>query len=290
MSNPVIVQTFYISTGRKNAMHTLRMRRDVSGLNPAIMPDHYIRNLAVSVEDAQAKATEYFNAWKDRVGGEREDFILNLEIEPEYDITLRRGKLSARDTRSIEAIEAGVFPFGKHADKLIADAPDSYVLFFADKLKTADDLDVVISSLAAACMGVALEKGLIAKRDAARAERRAIDEQSAFIGTIGERRVFTGEIVSSFFKKYDASYSDDGFWINKVRIGNDLVAYIGGKSFGEVGSTVTFKATIKKHDEYQGIKTTQVNRPVIEAPTVTNEPRPLTDAQWACQRQYDARD
>lgn len=259
----VITQTFYISTGAKNAMHTLRMRRDAIGLAAArFAPDHYVRNLAVSVEDAQAKAREYFDAWVQRIGGNRPDFIVCLDDEPEYDITLRRGKLSARDTRNIEAIEAGVFPFGKHAGKMIADAPDSYVLFFADKLNSADELDAVMTALGAACMGVALEKGLIAKRDAARAERREIDEQSNFIGTVGERREFTGEIVSAFFRKYDPSY-DEGFWINKIRIGTDLICYVGGKALGEVGATITFKATIKKHDEFKGIKSTQVNRPKL---------------------------
>lgn len=255
-----IVQTFYISTGAKNAMHTLRSRRDCAGLNPAFMPDFYIRNLAVDVETAQAKAIAYFDAWKERVGDNRKDFILSLEIEPEYDITKRRGRLSANDTRSIEDIENGFFPFGKHAGSKIVDGPDNYVLFFADKMQTIDaDENPVMSAFAAACLGVALEKGLIAKRDAARAERAELDAQSQFIGTIGERREFTGEIVTSFEKQNEFT---GNYWITKIRVGTDLVTYVGNE-LGERGATITFKATIKKHDEYKGVKSTKVNRPKV---------------------------
>jgi hypothetical protein len=254
-----VVQTFYISTGAKNAMHTLRYRRDAVGLNPSWMPDNYLCNLAVDVETAQAKGLAYFEAFKERVG-EREDFVLIFDAEPEYDITKRRGKLSVRDTRCIEDIEDGLLPFGKHAGSKIVDAPDHYVLFFADKTTDAD-INPVMSVLSAACLGVALEKGLIAKREIARAERVELDAQSGFVGTVGERREFTGEIVTKFYKGDD----DGGFWINKIRCGSDLIVYIGNE-LGERGATVTFKATIKDHSEYKGVKTTKVNRPkVLEA-------------------------
>lgn len=253
----VVTQTFYISTGAKNAMHTLRINRTCAGVNPAFLPDFYVRNLAVDVETAQAKAQEYFDAWIERVGGNRPDFIVRLDLEPEYDITKRRGKLSANDTRALESIEAGYFPFGKHRGEEIATAPDSYVLFFADKVKEEQD-NVVFAALAAACMGVAFEKGLIAKRDAARAERAVIDAKSNFIGEIGERREFSGVIVSSFSKRNDFDGSE--FWINKIRCGDDIVTYIGNK-MGERDETVSFKATVKAHSEYNGIKSTKVNRP-----------------------------
>lgn len=259
----IITQTFYISTGAKNAMHTLRMRRDAPNLNPRFAPDHYIRNLAVDLETAQAKASEYFEAWKDRVGGDRADFHLVLELEPDTEIFKRRGRLSAADSYAIMDIEAGVLPFGKHKGTKIDAAPDSYILFFADKLKASEELNAVMSALAAACMGVAFEKGLIAKRDAARAERAAIDAKSDFIGTIGERRDFTGEVVTRFFKAPYAQEPEIGYFVTKIRVGDDLVSYIGNSLECAKGDVITFKATIKKHDEYQGVKTTQVNRPVM---------------------------
>lgn len=256
-----IVQTFYISTGKKNAMHTLRMSRMGNGF----VRDSYVRNLAVSVEAAQEKAELFFNEWKARTGLEdRDDFALLLDTEPEYDITLRRGKLSVYDTRAIETIEGGVFPFGKHKGEHIEDAPDSYLCFFADKSWKEDLSDnPVMAALSAACMGIASEKGLFAIREAKRAERAAVDAVSEYIGTIGERRVFTGEIITSFEAK---SGSDGlGYYINKVRVEGNIVAYIGNK-LGETGDAVSFKATIAKHDEYKGVKSTQVKRPkIVEA-------------------------
>lgn len=258
-----IVQTFYISTGALNAMHTLRMTRDVFG-GPSLgnfRPDHYIRNLAVDVEEAQRKAQEYFDAWKDRVGGEREDFKLVLDLDPEYEIGKRRGKLSARDTMALNDIEAGISPFGKHKGIPLIDLPDSYVLFFADQVRD-DEANVVMAAFKAACLGVALEKGLIAKRDAARAARAEADALSQHVGTVGERREFTGEIVTSIFKRwFEYGPADHGYWIVKVRVGNDLISYMGSAALGERGDTVTFRATIKGHSEYKGVKETKVNRP-----------------------------
>lgn len=254
----IVIQTFYISTGAKNAMHTLRIRRDSAGLNPNFMPDFYVKNLAVDVETAQAKAQEHFDAWVERVGGDRPDFKVFLDLEPEYDITKRRGKLSVRDTHCIEMIESGRFPFGKHKGEEITNAPENYVLWFADKNKTGEETNPVMIALSSICMGVAFEKGFIAKREAAKQERAAIDSKSEFIGTVGERINFSGIIVTSFFKGDDMG----GFWINKVRMGDNLVTYIGNK-LGEQGEEITFKATIKAHNEYNGIKSTVVNRPKV---------------------------
>ncbi|ATI15691.1 hypothetical protein [Bordetella phage vB_BbrM_PHB04] len=258
----MITQTYYVSTGRKNAMYTLRCRRDVVGQAPVLrdyMPDFYLCNLAATEDKAVEKAREYMEAMRIRIG-ESDGFKIEFDEYPDHEAFKRRGKLSVRDTRSMQLIEAGVFPFGKHRGELIAEAPDSYVLFFADKTRDADE--PVMAALAAACMGVALEKGLIAKRDARRAEQAAQDAKSNFVGAVGERRDFEGELFVCFEKKirYGSEEFTD-YWVNKVRIGDDIVTYLGGKPLGERGAIIKFRATIKKHNEYQGVKTTIVNRP-----------------------------
>lgn len=253
-----ITQSYYISTGKKNAMYTLRQRRDVEGQLSAVailMPDFYLCNLAATEELAIAKASAYVEAMRERIG-ENENFVIEFFPEVDHENFKRRGKLSVRDTHSLEQLEAGIFPFGKHAGKLVADAPDSYILFFADKSKDTT-LGVVMQAVAAVCMGVALEKGLIAKRDQVRAERHAVDSQSQFIGKVGERRDFEGEVIVSFYKQTE--YGD--YWVNKVRCGADIVTYAGCKSLGDVGTVAKFRATIKAHDVYHGINSTKVNRP-----------------------------
>lgn len=268
-SKTIIRQIYYIGTGALGAMFTLRMTRRIEGgshddIVNRFVPDNHLFNLAAAGEEngerAKEKAKAYVDAIRERMG-EREDFRVEFGGIWDDAVNTRRGKLSVRDTHNLEMIEAGKFPFGKHAGTIIADAPASYVLYFADKLPTANE--PVIYALCAACQSVALEKGYIEARTVAREERRALDEQSSFVGTIGERREFTGEVITAVFKRYFHDTPDRGFWINKVRMGTDLIACIGSKQLGNVGETVTFKATIKGHDDYKGIKSTKVNRPVI---------------------------
>lgn len=248
----------YISTGKLSAMFTLWRGRSGAGVNPAFIRDHYICNLAAcgNEEEAERKALDYCERMGERMGVKVH--FDGFEAEPRNQ---RRGKLSVRETIALEQIEAGVYPFGKCAGTKIADGPDGYTLFWADK-SMDPTADVVVSALAAACTGVALERGLIAKRDAERAARDALDAQSGHLGTIGERREFSGEIVTSFAKR-DLD-GETYFWITKVRVGTDLVTYIGNE-LGERGATIRFKATIKRHDDYKGVKSTVVNRPKVLA-------------------------
>lgn len=256
----MITQTFYISTGRKNAMFTLRCRRDSELVNPAFMPDFYVMTLAADAERAIAKARPYVEDMTARMGGDREDFRIVFDPEPERDNTKRRGKLSVWATQAIEAVEAGEFPFGKHRGSRIEDAPASYVLFFADKLTTqAAADDAVTYALAAACMGVAAERGYLAKREVERAERAERDALSNFIGAVGERREFTGEVFSAFEKRCE--YGGPSLFITKFHVGDDIVSYVGGKPLGEKGESITIRATIKRHEEYKGVKATQISRP-----------------------------
>jgi len=253
----MITQTYYISSGAKNAMFTLRCFR-TGAVATMFDPDFYLCNLAIDEDRAIEKATAHVEALRERIG-ENEGFKIMFDPYPSRELNKRRGKLSVRDTHSLNMIEDGVFPFGKHAGTKFVDAPDSYILYFADKSK--EDQDFIMGALGAACMGVALEKGLIAKRDAVRAERAVVDALSKHIGTVGERREFEGEVVVCF-EKHNPQYMGGGsYFINKIRCGDDIVSYIGSKGLGKVGEVIKFKATIKKHDVYQGINTTLVNRP-----------------------------
>lgn len=251
----MIIQTYYVSTGAKNAMYTLRCHRtDSGGVLGVYSPDFYICNLSTDEENAAYKATMYFNAMRERMGPDNDNFCLVLDAYGSG-IYERRGKLSVRDSMALDRIEAGYVPFGKHADKRIDECEAGYLLWLSDKAGTFDG--VPMNALAMAAQGVALEKGYIAIREQQREERKAADSVSEFIGNVGERLEFEGEIVTSFQK-----LSDFGpMWIVKVRCNGNLIAYIGSKSLGEKGETIKFKATIKKHDEYNGVKSTQVSRP-----------------------------
>lgn len=242
---------YYISTGKKNAMYTLR----VAVMGGAHFLDNYICNLAATEEKAVEKATDYVERLKARVAHDTALTIV-LDEEPEFQADKRRGKLSVYDTHAIEEIENGVFPFGKHKGTKIVDAPDSYILYFADQ--AFNSANAVSNALIAACQGVALDKDLIAKREVVRAERFAVDSLSSFIGTIGERREFSGEIFAVI--KREATDFQAGYTLTKIRIGNDIVSFFNNE-MGKVGDTIAFKATVKQHNDYKGVKTTIVNRP-----------------------------
>lgn len=255
----MIRQMYYISTGAKMAMFTLRVRRINTEMNLGFStPDNHICNLASAdhIELAIEKAKAYTEAMKDRIG-ETENFSIEFGGVWDDAINYRRGKLSVLDTHRLEMIEAGIFPFGKHQGEKIEDAPESYVLFFADKYGHTDN--VIANALAGACQGVALEKGYIAKRDQIRAERKAENMKSNYVGEIGKRQEFEGTVIMAFYKSNDWG---DEYYINKVRQGDDIIVYIGGKKLGEVDENIKFKATVKAHDEYQEVKTTRVNRPM----------------------------
>lgn len=244
-----VTHYFYISTGAKSVFYTLRARRNAYN-------DNYICTLSTDADKAIAKATDYVEQYRARVG-ETEDFKIVFDSNADIELFKRQGKLSAKDTVLFGMIEDGLFPFGKHAHTNIADAPDSYILFWADKAK--EENNPIVSALADACVGVALERGLFEKREEAKAAKFELDSKSNFVGDLGERMVFEGELFGCFAKEgWDGSI----FYINKVRCGDDIITYM-GKKLGEQGDVIKFRATVKDHNEWQGIKSTKVNRPKI---------------------------
>lgn len=243
---------FFISTGSQNVYYTLRSTtiNEEAGIH---CNDYYICNLSIDVDTAIEKAKAYVDAYRDRVG-ETSEFKVEFGGVWDAHVIARHKGLTAKESNDIETVWDGLFPFGKHRGEYIAKAPDSYVLFWADK----NDTSPVVAALSSACLGVAIERGLIAKRDEERAAQKAQDMMSNFIGEVGQRITFEGEVVSVFEK--EDRYSGDIFYINKIRVGDDLVTYI-GKKLANKGDNVSFKATIKDHHEYEGVKSTKVNRP-----------------------------
>lgn len=267
----MITQIYYIGTGAKSAMFTLRMtRRSDDAFANMFVPDNYLCNLAAATDEetgdgaerAIEKARAYVETMRERIG-ETDDFKIEFGGIWEDACNVRRGKLSVRDTHNMEIIEAGKFPFGKHAGKRIDEVDGGYVCFFADKIATANE--PVAYALAAACMAVAMQQGHIVARDAARAERARLDALSVHFGTEKERVTITGEIVSYYVNEPTTAY-DNGYTRTTVRTTDGNLVDWYNNDMGARGDLITFKATIKAHNKYKGIKTTRVNRPkLIEA-------------------------
>jgi len=100
----------------------------------------------------------------------------------------------------------------------------------------------------------------LAKANQRREERLAADRAtSQHVGTVGERRDFTLTVnkVFSFESQYGFTYIN----ICKDAAGN-VIVYKGSNNFEE-GESLTVKATVKAHDERDGIAQTLIARPKI---------------------------
>lgn len=99
----------------------------------------------------------------------------------------------------------------------------------------------------------------VAERAKARAEAAARDaETSGWIGRIGERIELRVKVRSVF--ENEGQYGISYFHILNDEAGN-VIVYGGTKRLGDLGEWVSIKATIKDHDERQGVKQTKITRP-----------------------------
>jgi hypothetical protein len=100
----------------------------------------------------------------------------------------------------------------------------------------------------------------LVKANQRREERIAADRAiSKHVGTVGERREFalTVNKVFSFESQYGRTFIN----ICKDADGN-VIVYKGSNGFEE-GDALTLKATVKAHDEREGVKQTLIARPKI---------------------------
>lgn len=84
---------------------------------------------------------------------------------------------------------------------------------------------------------------------------KAMRAESDYMGTIGERMEFNGEVI---FQREDLNYI-----ITKIKVGKNIVTTFGIKQELEKGETIKFKATVKAHQEYQDERQTLVIRAKI---------------------------
>jgi len=72
---------------------------------------------------------------------------------------------------------------------------------------------------------------------------------------------FSGTIIFSVLRNRDRIEYEMPHYLTKIRVGDDILVHFGNKHIGEKGQNINFRATVKKHSEYKGIKSTIVNRP-----------------------------
>lgn len=260
MNSPTTVRaTYYISSGRKNAMYTLRVERR----GGTFASDGYVCNLSTDPDLAEKKGQEFFDRIKDRLG-ESDSFSACYVGGADFDLFERRGALSVLDTERLELVEAGIMPFGKNEGKRFEDMAMHSVLWFADKSKEEGD-SPVFAAVCNACMGVALDKNYIAAREQAQQEAAEAEiarkAASQYLGEVGKRQEFSGKVEAVIFigARQVAYNTFAEKWLTKIISGDNVIAYFGNK-VAEVGEEIKFKATVKAHEVYNETKQTTVAR------------------------------
>lgn len=108
---------------------------------------------------------------------------------------------------------------------------------------------------------MAFVASLLAKipaRDAQKAERAAANAGSQHVGTVGKREKFA--LTIEWIKGFDSAFGTT--YIHGLRdAGGNIVIYKGSKVLGDKGQQILVLATVKAHDEREGVKQTVISRP-----------------------------
>lgn len=173
--------------------------------------------------------------------------------EQKYEAAIERNiRNNANKTRFKKMMETDT---GKRAYELVTQDDGKLLGSFGGKM-----LDVIhlwgglTEGQAAAVIRIATENA--EKRKERAAAWREADLKSQHIGTVGERREF--EIICNKVLAFEGRY---GFtYFNICKQGDDVVIYKGSNRFEE-DETIRVKATIKAHEERDGIAQTIISRP-----------------------------
>lgn len=91
-------------------------------------------------------------------------------------------------------------------------------------------------------------------------EREHKKSLSQYVGNPGDKITFTGTIV---FRKSFATQFGTSHIVKIVDDNNNAYTYFGSSIHEDKGARVTVTATVKKHEEYQGEKSTHILRPKV---------------------------
>lgn len=235
---------YYISSGAKNAMRTLRHVIT----SPGYVRDEYVCNLCRDFEEAVVKARKIIGKEANLNASEfdLEEWGLNANVKPWMRTQLK-------------LIETGVMPFGKHRGAEISSLDDGYVKFWVKQSAT----NIVGQALVQKFTDIANERDLFAKweqeqKDADAARKEQIEKMN-YVGKVGNRiEVF---IRCDKVLRFDGYFGSVFMNICADRFGNKFV-YKGSNAWEE-GKYYKVRATIKGHDEYKGEKQNIITRPHV---------------------------
>ena len=91
--------------------------------------------------------------------------------------------------------------------------------------------------------------------------RKAIADASEHVGEVGKREVFDNVVLT------EMKYIESQFGVSvlhKFNMDGNQLVWFGSRELGgvEIGDKISIKATVKRHDEFNGIPQTAINRVV----------------------------
>ena len=235
---------YYISSGEKNAMRTLRVVKS----GPNFYKDEYICNLCRDFDLALEKAKTH--------AGTNPVFANFFELNGWGETPNLKGWMKEQ----VAAINMGVMPFGKFKGANIIDMEEGYIRYWVKQ----EASNLVGGILIQKFTDIANDRGLFDKWEAEEAEKEAAKkaeiEKMCHVGKVGVRM--------EMFIRCDKIFTvENGFGLTylnvcKDRSGNKIV-YKGSNRWEE-GKYYLVEATVKKHDTYKEFPQTIINRPNIK--------------------------
>tara|TARA_Y100001937_G_scaffold13157_1_gene17212 strand:+ start:13346 stop:14143 length:798 start_codon:yes stop_codon:yes gene_type:complete len=258
---------YIICTGQGGGMFTLRCFYDHAWDGTPKMA--HIKNLSRDPYEALQKARDYIvSQGGDPDGLFSGDVPVLADFDPEKASKLNTwGECDPRRQHDLSLIAKGEMPFGKYSGQAIADIPIEY---FANWY-----LDGDIDTKRSCTVKERIRLQLLSRRDefmavvdanaSAEARRQAEIEakrsQSMHVAKIGDRIDIRATI--QVCKQIDGFYGISYFMILENK-GGDVFKYVGSANLGDKGQTITLKATVKDHCEYDQVKQTVISRPKIQ--------------------------
>lgn len=260
MSNAKKIE-FYICTGGSGIYYTLR-KVAYPVLEAAKPLDTFVKNLATSEPGAIESAIAYTEALKAASQGEVE-IILDKTPREKPINTWGDGKLSPARIAFMRDVTNGIMPYGMHQKKAFTEIPSDYLAWACKEALTKNDL--VTQNVASAAFCVLLDRNEIKTKADINALTQAKENHnklSDFFGTVKERVTILGAKIEYLKKDQNSHYNRPSYFY-KIRFGNDVLVYSGSTFLGGVDDKINIKATIDKHVNYHGTKSTFISRPYL---------------------------
>ena len=278
--------TYYIDSGQKNKLYTLRKNTIYSFINSdgsssLEEQDYYVITLCADSKKAIKKAQDYLAKYytdpdkrpklniayaydkldairhrtKEAIEAER----LRIEEEREQALSEYKQEQMQKTLMLLEKAQSGIMPFGMHSDKKFNEIPLSYIQWFLSNHKKALDDGFEHQDPHNYKLHAEIYKAL--------EPLNVLPESSGkYFGEVGEKYDFNGKVVS--LRSFESQWGMVQI-VDIVIDSGELIVYKGDVLHKQLdweieeGDEISFSAQVKEHSEWNDIKKSRVVRPKL---------------------------